>query len=128
MLMISGAHFLLYSKDPEADQQFLDDVLGTISVPAEPGRRIFALPPGEIATHPGGGEFVQQHAGHDLMGLVLYLVCGDLRSTVEALQARDTHCTEIEETEFGLKTTVILPSGGEIGLYQPSHQTAFDAG
>jgi hypothetical protein len=42
--MISGAHFLLYSKDPEADQAALREILGSRSVPAEEGRIIFALP------------------------------------------------------------------------------------
>lgn len=124
--MINGAHFLLFSKNPEADQQVLQFILGSHSVPAEEGRLILALPSGEIATHSGSGNFFQNHAGHDLLGIVLYLMCDDLLSTVEALQARKIHCTEIEDTEFGLKTTIILPSGGEIGLYQPSHQTAAD--
>jgi hypothetical protein len=53
-------------------------------------------------------------------------MCDDLRSTVAALQAKHVRCTEIEETEFGYKTTITLPSGGEIGLYEPAHQTALD--
>ncbi len=89
---------------------------------------IFALPPGEIATHPGSGSFVQRHAGRDLLGTVLYLMCDNLQDTVEALKTRDIHCTEVEDTEFGMKTTIILPSGGEIGLYQPTHQTAVGRG
>jgi hypothetical protein len=53
-------------------------------------------------------------------------MCDDLRSTIDALRTAGTRCTAIEETEFGSKTTIVLPSGGEIGLYQPSHQTATD--
>jgi hypothetical protein len=103
-------------------------ILGTRSVPAEPGRIILALPPAEIATHMTSGGFTQTHANHDLLGLVLYLMCDDLPSMVEALKKMGVRCTEIDETEFGLKTTVVLPSGGEIGLYQPSHQTAISLG
>jgi len=33
-------------------------------------------------------------------------------------------CTEVDEAEWGIKTTIPLPSGGELGLYQPKHQTA----
>jgi hypothetical protein len=122
--MISGAHLLLYSPDPDADQAVLQRILGARSVPAEPGRIIMALPPSEIAMHEGPAGFVQSHAGHDLRGLVLYLMCDDIRAAVDTLQAGGTRCAEIEETEFGMKTTFMLPSGGEIGLYQPSHQTA----
>jgi hypothetical protein len=126
--MIDGAHFLLYSEDAEADQEVLRRILGSRSVPAGDGRLILALPPSEIATHGGSGHFLQSHAGHDLLGLVLYLMCDDLRATVEALRAERVRCTEIEDTEFGWKATITLPSGGEIGLYQPSHETAVDRG
>lgn len=124
--MINGAHLLLYSTAPEADQEVLRTILESRSVPAEEGRLILALPPAEIATHLGAGTFCQSHAGRDLAGIVLYLMCDDLHSTVEALKARKVRCTATEDTEFGLKTTITLPSGGEIGLYQPSHQTAVD--
>jgi hypothetical protein len=122
--MINGAHLLLYSTDPDADQAVLRQVLGSRFVPAEPGRIIMALPPSEIATHDGPEAFAQSHAGYRLRGLVLYLMCDDLRSTIDALRTAGTRCTGIEEAEFGIKTTIVLPSGGEIGLYQPSHQTA----
>jgi hypothetical protein len=125
--MINGAHFLLCSRNPDADQEVLRTIL-LRSVPAEEGRLIFALPAAEIATHSGTGNFLQNHAGRDLTGLVLYLMCDDLHATVAALKARKIGCTEIEETEFGLKTTINLPSGGELGLYQPSHLTAVDRG
>jgi hypothetical protein len=121
--VITGAHLLLYSTDPDADQAALVQVLGSKSVPVEPGR-IMALPPSEIATHVGREEFAQSHAGKRLRGLVLYLMCDDLRSTVDALRTAGTRCTGLEESEFGVKTTIVLPSGGEIGLYQPSHETA----
>jgi hypothetical protein len=40
------------------------------------------------------------------------------------LAAQGVRCTEIVEAEWGIKTTIRLPSGGEIGLYQPTHPTA----
>ncbi len=128
LCVINGAHFILYSKNPEADQAVLYDLLKLGSVPAEEGRLILALPPAEIATHGGAGNPTQRHAGRDLLGVILYLMCDDLRSTVKVLNTKNIRCTEMEESEFGLKTTVILPSGGEIGLYQPSHRTAIDRG
>ena|ERR1700737_3690590 len=124
--MITGAHFLLYSKDPEADRLFFRDVLGFRAVDAGKGWLIFALPPAEMGVHPSNGDFVQRHAEHDLVGAVLYLMCDQLRSFIKSLEAKNVRCTEIEEAEWGMKTTIRLPSGGKIGLYQPSHPTALE--
>jgi hypothetical protein len=60
-----------------------------------------------------------------LLGAVLYLMCDDLHSLVKTLKAKNVSCTEIGEGAWGIKTTIRLPSGGELGLYQPKHQTAF---
>ena len=56
--MITGAHFLLYSKDSDADRAFFRDVLGFRSVDLGHGWLIFGLPPAELAAHPDdtGGE------------------------------------------------------------------------
>ncbi len=122
--MITGAHFLLYSSDPEADRAFFRNVLKFPAVDAREGWLIFRLPPAELGVHPSSGRFAQSHGDHDLLGCVLYLMCDDLRSSLKALEAGGVACTEIEEAEWGLKTTVRLPSGGEVGLYQPIHPTA----
>jgi hypothetical protein len=122
--MITGAHFLLYSTNPEADRAFLRDVLEFRSVDAGGGWLIFALPPAELGVHPSGGESVQQHAGHNLLGTVMYLMCDDLRAAIKSLESKNVKCTKIEEAGWGTKTTIQLPSGGEVGLYQPSHPTA----
>jgi len=66
------------------------------------------------------------HAEDNLLGTVLYLMCDDLPSFVKSLQAKNVQCTEIEEAGWGIKTTIKLPSGGEIGLYQPKHPTAIN--
>jgi hypothetical protein len=50
--MIVGAHFLLYSKDPEADRAFFKTVLEFPSVDLGDGWLIFALPRAELAVHP----------------------------------------------------------------------------
>jgi hypothetical protein len=122
--MITGAHFLLYSNKPEADRNFLRDVLGFQSVDSGGGWLIFALPPAELAVHPTDGEFVQRHAEHQMMGVVLYLMCEDLDQLMESLRARDVPCGAVQTAEWGRSTAIRLPSGGEIGLYQPTHPTA----
>jgi hypothetical protein len=121
---INGAHWLLYSKDPEADRAFFRDVLGFRSVDVGGGWLIFALPPSELAVHPGDGAFVQKHAEHDVSGAVLYLMCDDLPTVIDSLQTRGIRCEPVGEAEWGRYTLLGLPGGGKIGLYQPSHERA----
>ena len=122
--MITGAHFLLYSKDADADRRFLRDMLGLEGVDAGGGWLILALPPAEIAVHPAHSNFVQRHADHALLGAVLYLMCDDLTGTMKGLNTKGVATTEVERADWGIKTTMRLPSGGELGLYQPTHPTA----
>jgi hypothetical protein len=51
-------------------------------------------------------------------------MCDDLRATMRSLQTKKVSCSEVIEAEWGITTTVKLPSGGSIGLYQPTHPTA----
>ena len=124
--MINGAHFLIYSKDSEADRAFFRDVLGFRSVDAGEGWLIFALPPAEIAVHPARANFVQRNAEHVMMGTVLYLMCDDLPSLIKSLRTRKVKCARIAQAPWGAFTTILLPSGGELGLYQPTHPTTHD--
>ena len=121
--MIDGTHFLLYSKDPEADRAFLRDVLGFPSVDAGEGWLIFALPPAEIAVHPSE-EHAAPRTDDAVAGASLYLMCGDLRSTMQSLQAKKARFGPIEEARWGTVTALALPSGAKLGLYQPKHPTA----
>jgi catechol 2,3-dioxygenase-like lactoylglutathione lyase family enzyme len=113
--MINGAHVIVYSQDAEADRAFFKDVLGFPSVDAGHGWLIFALPPSEVAFHPG------DNGAHQL-----YLMCDDLKSEMSALAAKGVACEEVQEPRWGLLTTVLLPGGGRLGLYQPKHPTAAD--
>jgi len=122
--MITGAHVLIFSKDPEADRAFFRDVLKFPAVDAGEGWLIFALPPAEVAFHPANGESIRPRAGQDLAGAVLFLMCDDLSVFVRSLEAQGVWCGAIRREAWGMKTTVRLPSGGEIGLYQPTHPTA----
>jgi catechol 2,3-dioxygenase-like lactoylglutathione lyase family enzyme len=126
--MITGVHVLLYSEKPEADRAFFRDVLGFRAVDAGGGWLIFKLPPAEAALHPADGDTRQVHGGHTLLGAAFYLMCDDLQAEVKALNAKKVQCTEISKERWGIKTTVRLPSGGEIGLYQPTHPTAIELG
>jgi hypothetical protein len=126
--MIAGAHFLLYSKNPEADRAFFKTVLQFPSIDLGDDWLIFALRPAELAVHPGDGEFVQMHAEHPMLGGLLYLMCNDLSSEIELLKSKGVAYATPVEAEWGISTSVRLPSGGEIGLYQPAHPTMIKAG
>jgi catechol 2,3-dioxygenase-like lactoylglutathione lyase family enzyme len=112
--VIFGAHVILYSKDAEADRAFLRDILGFSSIDAGHGWLIFALPPAEAAVHPAEGN-----GRHEL-----YLMCDDLEAEVSKLAAKSVRCSEVQKERWGSIVRILLPGGGEIGLYQPRHPTA----
>jgi catechol 2,3-dioxygenase-like lactoylglutathione lyase family enzyme len=120
--MITGAHFLIYSKDPEADREFVRDVLGFRNLDLGGGWLLFGLPPSELAVHPGDGSFVQRHAEHSMIGVVLYLMCDDLAATMQSLQKKGAICSDVQKADWGISTSIRLPSGSAIGLYEPHHE------
>jgi hypothetical protein len=123
--MINGAHLLLYSTDPEVDRAFLRDVLGFRSVDAGRGWLIFALPPAEIAVHPSD-EGSARNADEGVAGAALYLLCDDLKSTMRSLEEKKATFAPVQDAAWGIVTTLALPSGAKIGLYQPKHPTAVE--
>jgi|SRR5277367_1151956 len=120
--MIFGAHVVVYSKDATADRAFFRDILGFASVDAGYGWLIFALPPAEAAFHPADGP----EAAYDRHEL--YFMCDDLKAEIVALKKNGATCSEIQEARWGSITKIRLPSGGQIGLYQPKHPTALNFG
>jgi catechol 2,3-dioxygenase-like lactoylglutathione lyase family enzyme len=115
-IVISGTHVIVYSKDAEADRVFFRDVLGLASVDAGHGWLIFALPPAEAAFHPA-----EDNDRHEL-----YFLCADLKAEMSALARKGVVCTPVHEERWGSLTRISLPGGGQVGLYQPKHPTAFD--
>jgi catechol 2,3-dioxygenase-like lactoylglutathione lyase family enzyme len=115
--VIRGAHAILYSSDAEADRAFLRDVLGLSSVDAGGGWLVFRLPPAEVAVHPA-----------ETSGAVeLYLVCDDVARTVDELAAKGVvFDSPVTDQGWGLLTTLRLPGGGRLGIYEARHPTAFD--
>ena len=111
--MISGAHVVMYSKNAESDRAFFREVLGFKSVDAGHGWLIFALPPTEAAFHPA------EHDVHEL-----YFMCDDLKTEMASLAKKGVKCSTVEEARWGSITKMRLPSGGNVGLYQPKHPTA----
>ena len=124
--MIFGSHLLLYSDHPEADRAFFRDILKLHTVDVGGGWLIFRLPPAELGIHPTekNEDRSQPHAGGKLLGAVLYLMCDDLKAIMAELKNKKISCSKINEEGWGISTTIILPSGSEIGLYQPKHALA----
>lgn len=116
--MISGAHVIVHSRNAEADRAFFSDVLGFKSVDAGHGWMIFALPPAETAFHPADKNGVHE----------LYFMCDDLNAEMASLAKKGVKCSEVHDERWGSITRMRLPGGGEIGLYQPKHATAFALG
>jgi catechol 2,3-dioxygenase-like lactoylglutathione lyase family enzyme len=111
MGMFIGAHTIIESTDAEADRAFLRGVLGLESVDAGGGWLIFGLPPGELAVHPG------ENGHHEL-----YLMCADLDVTMAELRRKGVRISdEIHDERWGRLTTMTLPGGGELSIYQPRH-------
>jgi hypothetical protein len=113
--MIYGAHAIVFSRAPGEARALLEKILDSNKVDAGGGWLIFALPPAEIAVHP-----TDEAPRTDL-----YLMCQDIEKTVDELREKGvTFSRAIKEVSWGRVTAIALPGGGELGLYQPRHQTA----
>jgi catechol 2,3-dioxygenase-like lactoylglutathione lyase family enzyme len=112
--VITGAHVIVYSSDADADRAFFRDVLEYPHVDAGGGWLIFKLPPAEVAVHP-----VEGAGSHEL-----YLMCDDVNATVEQLAAKGVVCGPVTDQGWGLLTSIRLPGGGDVGLYEPRHPKA----
>jgi catechol 2,3-dioxygenase-like lactoylglutathione lyase family enzyme len=119
--VITSMHSIIYASDAEQARAFFRDVLELPNVDAHGGWLIFKLPPSELALHPESGQGAPS-GRHEL-----YLMCDDINQTVADLAARGVEFTSpVTKTGFGLLTSFLVPGAGEIGLYEPSHQTAYD--
>jgi len=122
--MIFGTHLLLYSRDAEADRAFFRDVLRFPQVDAGEGWLIFAMPPAEIGVHPAGHNQAESLAGQDLASATVYLMCDKLDATLEDLDVMGVEHTAIAQAGWGMTTSIRLPGGAHLGLYEPRHPVA----
>src|SRR5262245_18886788 len=109
--MISGAHVVIYSTNPEADRAFFRDVLEYPYADAGHGWLIFALPPAEVAVHPS-----DENGTHEL-----YLMCDDVKAFIAKMAEKKIACAAVTEERWGSLTSLTLPGGGKLGVYQPKH-------
>lgn len=109
--MITGAHSIIYSTNPDADRDFLCDVIGLPHVDVGHGWLIFGLPPSEVAIHPA-----DQSGAHEL-----YFMCDDIERFVAEMRARNVECDPLDIQRWGRISRLTLPGGGKLGVYQPTH-------
>jgi catechol 2,3-dioxygenase-like lactoylglutathione lyase family enzyme len=116
--MIAGAHTILYARDAEAARAFFRDVLGLDCVDSGGGWLIFALPPGELACHPGSGTIAGREEGHT----ELFLMCQDVDAARRELEGKGVEfVAPVTNQGYGLMTRFSVPGFGELGLYEPRH-------
>jgi catechol 2,3-dioxygenase-like lactoylglutathione lyase family enzyme len=119
--VIAGAHAIVFAEDADAAREFVRDVLGMAAVDAGDGWLIFALPPAELAFHPGSGW------GLDSGQHLLFLMCHDIRRTVADLEAKGVEfVAPVTDEGYGLVTRFKVPGAGEMGLYEPRHPSPLD--
>jgi hypothetical protein len=109
--MITGAHIVIYTKDPEADRAFFRDVLKFPSIDAGHGWLIFAMPAAEAAFH--DSDHNDQHA--------LFLMCDDIAVTLQDLKSKKVNVSDVTQQRWGKLATFTLPGGGSVGIYEPRH-------
>lgn len=108
--MITGAHVMIYSTDADADRAVLKDVLALPYIDAGHGWLIFKLPSVETALHPSASY---SHA--------MYLMTDDLDQAIAKIAAAGIVCSEPAMQGWGRSTSIRLPGGGALGLYEPRH-------
>jgi hypothetical protein len=102
---------IVYSANADADRAFLRDVLGFPHVDVGGGWLIFGLPSSEIAIHPA-----QNNGEHEI-----YLMVDDVRTFVASMAGRGLSCTDPRDQGWGVLTSLTLPGGGQLGVYEPRH-------
>jgi len=116
--VIRGAHIVLFSTDAEADRAFFRDVLGYRFVDAGHDWLIFALPPAELAIHPG-----EANGPHEL-----FLMCDDIQAFMARMAEQGVVCSQLRTERWGSVTELTLPGGGPLGVYEPTHPSPLNSG
>ena len=118
--MITAVHTLVYADDADAARAFFRDVLGWPHVDAGGGWLIFRTGPSELGVHPAETE---RDSGHQ----AITLMCDDIEATVAELRGKGVEFTrDVRDDGFGLTIDFVVPGAGEMMLYQPRHEAAYD--
>jgi hypothetical protein len=109
--VITGAHVVISTRNAAADREFLSSTFAFPAVDVGGGWLIFGLPPSEVAFHPSG-----KNNRHEL-----FLLCDNVKKFVAEMQKRAVKCSRVQRQPWGLLTSVTLPGGGKLRVYEPLH-------
>ena len=84
--MITGAHSIIYSTNPDADRAVLRDVFKLTHVDVG-GGWLIRLPPAEVAVHPSDKNGVHE----------LFMMCADVEALVAEMTRRNLSCAGQDE-------------------------------
>jgi catechol 2,3-dioxygenase-like lactoylglutathione lyase family enzyme len=119
-MAITGTHMLFYTSEAEKLRAMLRDVFGFKYVDAGGGWLIFELPPSEIGVHPDEGPTFESGTRHQIT-----FMCDDIHRTIVDLRANGVTVEGTPKDEgYGIVTTLKLPGGCDVMLYQPRHVIA----
>ena len=125
--MIKGVHAMFYSARADELRAFFRDKLGLPFTDVGGGWLIFDLPSGDLGVHPARSA-EDPHAAEPNTHAISFF-CDDIERTVAELAAKDvTFSKPVSDEGFGLMTTIALPGGAELGLYEPRHPTPLATG
>jgi predicted enzyme related to lactoylglutathione lyase len=109
--VINGVHAIVFTPEAEKVRAFFRNVLGLPSVDAGGGWPIFAMPPAELAVHPGDDSH------HEL-----YLMCDDIHATLAELTGKGVEVAqEATDRGWGVVAAIRMPDGTELPIYEPRH-------
>ena len=121
-MAINGTHMLFYTSEAEKLRAMLRDVFGFKWVDAHGGWLIFRLPPSEIGVHPAEGPTFDSGVRHQIS-----FMCDDIHQTIAELRGKGVEIVGEPKTEsYGITTTLRLPGGCDVMMYQPRHAIAAD--
>ena len=121
-MAITGTHMLLYTSEAEQLRATLRDTFGFKHVDAGGGWLIFRLPPSEIGVHPAEGPSWEAGTRH-----LISFMCDNINGTIAELQSKGiTVDVPPKDEGYGITTTLHLPGGCDVMLYEPRHAIAAD--
>jgi hypothetical protein len=107
-----GLHGLIYTTQPEIAREFLRDKVGLTSYDSGGGWLIFDLPAADLGCHPSDRPY------HEIS-----FSCDDIDATMREMSGRGVEFTQpVREEEWGRVTSLEIPGGGPLLLYEPKYK------
>ena len=107
--------------DPNASQSTLS-IIGVITESAAGGRLGYVI---DFKDGQSFGEPQAFHPDNENNKHEMYFTCDDIEAQMADLRRKHVEVGETSEERWGTRTTISLPGGGTIGLYQPKHPVTF---